>query len=100
MSKLIISSHVSEDRRQRTLTRAELPFIFILAIETTQMSQWEGFILILKRILKSECCCIEIGDECIDFKMIRFCARSRAIGARIARKGLWQQKSAKAFIHV
>lgn len=72
MSKLIISSHVSEDRRQRTLTRAELPFIFILAIEMTQMSQWEGFILILKRILKSECCCIEIGDECIDFKMISF----------------------------
>lgn len=98
MSKLIISSHVSEDRRQRTLTRAELPFIFILAIEMTQMSQWEGFILILKRILKSECCCIEIGDECIDFKMIRFCARSRAIGARNARKGLWQQKSARALL--
>lgn len=61
----------------------------------TQMSQWEGFILILKRILKSECRSIEIGDKCIDFRMTRFCARSRAIGTRNARKGLWQQKSAK-----
>lgn len=41
---------------------------------------------------------MEIGDECIDFKMIRFCARSRAIGARNARKGLWQQKSARALL--
>lgn len=61
----------------------------------TQMSQWEGFILILKRILRSECCSIEIGDECIDCRMTRFYARSRAVGTRDARKGLWQQKSAR-----